>query len=99
MKSPEHASVEAFAAYLLDDEREEFTFKEAEELAEALGQSVASYVIRELKSYGFTMTPRAIPRRVRGFRTSSHDRWFGPGSSKTHGGSGHEQINGFAGQK
>jgi hypothetical protein len=46
----------------------------------------------------FSYEGRAKERRIRGFTTSSHDRWFGPGASPTHGGSGWEQINGFSGQ-
>lgn len=96
---PEFQSVEAFGEYLLDEGRTAFTFEEAEALAKARGQSVASYVIQDLKAYGFVMKERCEPKKVRGFRSNSHDRWFGPGSSPTSGGSGWEQINGFAGQK
>lgn len=96
---PELASVEAFADYLISDERSKFTFEEATELATALGQSNPSAVIRELRTYGLRMEERPVERHVRGFKSNSHDRWFGPGSSPTHGGSGHEQINGFAGQR
>jgi hypothetical protein len=92
-------SVEEFGTFLLDEGRSTFTFEEAEGLAATLGQSVATLVIRELKSYGFTMVAREVPRHFRGFRTSSNDRFFGPGSSKSHGGSGWEQINGLAGQE
>ena len=96
--TPEMESVEAFAEYLLDDDRTEFTFDEAEGLAGALGFSVAAPVIRELKGYGFAMAAREPERQVRGFRANSHDRWFGPGACRTHGGSGWEQISGFGGQ-
>ena len=96
---PEFASVETFGEFLLDEDRTEFTYEEAVLIAKNLKHSVATLVIRDLKSYGFTMTERGIPKRVRGFTTSSHDRYYGPGSSKMHGGSGHEQISGFAGQK
>ena len=97
--SPELASVESFADFLLADDRTEFTFDEAVALSEALGQSVPVYVIRGLKALGFTMEPREIPKEVRGFNSNSHDRWSGKGSCPTHGGSGHEQITGFAGQE
>jgi len=36
---------------------------------------------------------------VESFVEHLNDRWFGKGSSKSHGGSGWEQINGFAGQQ
>lgn len=97
--SPELESVEAYVEYLLDDERESFAFEEAVELAEALGLTIPSPVIRELKDYGLSMTPRMPERKVRGFRSNSHDRFYGPGSSPSYGGSGWEQITGGAGQE
>jgi hypothetical protein len=92
-----YGNVEDFATELTDDDRTSFSFEEASEAADDLGLHV-SQVIRELKSYGFSYEGRAKERRIRGFTTSSHDRWFGPGASPTHGGSGWEQINGFSGQ-
>jgi hypothetical protein len=97
--SPELASVEAFVDYLLADDRTEATYEEADELAAALGQSVPTLVIRKLVAAGVTVGARPMARRVRGFQTSSNDRYFGPGSSPSHGGSGWEQINGFAGRQ
>jgi hypothetical protein len=100
MKStPELRSIEAFGDFLLADDRTEFTFDEACALAKALGQPAPVYVIRGLKALGFTMQPREVPKHVRGFQSNSHDRWSGPGSCPTHGGSGWEQIAGFAGQE
>lgn len=95
---PEHESIEAFATFLVDDDRDTFSFDEATELATALELAVPT-AIRQLKAYGLSMVERPVARRVRGFTTSSHDRWFGPGSSRTHGGSGYEQIAGFSGQE
>lgn len=99
MVAVEMQSIEAFGEFLLENERSSFTFEEAEELATALGLSMATPVIRALKEYGFTQEPRAIARHHRGFLTSSHDRFYGPGSSPSHGGSGWEQISGIAGQE
>ena len=96
--TPELASVEAFGEFLLAEDRTDFTFDEAVDLAAALGQSVPTLVIRDLKTFGFKMTPRPTEKRVRGYTTSSQDRYFGPGSSKSYGGSGYEQITGFAGR-
>jgi hypothetical protein len=93
------SAVEAFGTFLLDDDRTSFTFDEAREIAEGLGLSLPTPVVRALKDYGFTMAERQPERRVRGFTSSSNDRWFGPGSERTHGGSGWEQINGFAGDE
>lgn len=96
---PEQESVEAFVSFLLEDERVNISFQEAEELAEAMGFSCPTNVIRELRAYGVTVGERPVARHVRGFQTSSNDRFYGPGSSPMHGGSGWEQISGFAGQK
>lgn len=96
---PEMESVEAFGEYLLDNDRTAFTFDEAEALSGALGLSVATPVIRALKAYGFEQEAREPEKRVRGFLTSSHDRFYGPGAAKMHGGSGWEQISGLAGQE
>jgi len=95
---PEHESVEAFVEYLLSEDRSSFSFEEADKVA--CGLKVATYVvINGLKGLGLTYDGRKTDKKVRGFTTNSHDRWFGPGASKSHGGSGHEQITGFAGRK
>jgi len=91
-------AIEDFATELLDDDREVFTYAEASELGDEMGVH-AYVVIRELKAIGFGMAPREPERRVRGYRSNSHDRWYGPGACRTHGGSGWEQINGFGGQQ
>jgi len=95
---PEYASVEAFATYLLDDDRTSFSLSDVVRLAEILQRSNHG-IILELKSYGFSMTERKPEKKVRGFTTNNHDRWYGPGASKTYGGSGWEQITGLAGQE
>lgn len=82
---PEHDSCDAFASYLLDEERTAVTFAELETLAFATQQTIR-VVAAELSAYGFTIAARPIARSVRGFTTSSNDRWFGPGSEKMHGG-------------
>jgi hypothetical protein len=95
---PEYESVETFAEFLMADDRESFTYMEADTIA--TGLKVATYVVIDgLKEYGFGYEGRTSEKRVRGFRSNSHDRWCGPGSMKSHGGSGHEQITGFGGQK
>jgi len=88
-------TIESFAEELLDDDRTEFTFGEASELAGAL-KCHPSAVIRALKAIGFGMTARDPERQVRGFRSNSHDRWS---AYPSHGGSGWEQIAGFAGDE
>jgi len=94
---PEYASVEDFVDYLLDDERTVFTLSEVAKVASATGWTNRA-VIDELKSYGLTYREPQFGRRVRGFQSCDNDRFFGPGAEKMHGGSGWEQVNGFAGQ-
>ncbi len=92
---PEYASVEAFVQFCLDDERTTFLPGEAQRIAQALCVPTVE-VLAELRSWGLVAVLR--PRETgRGYRTSSMDRYYGPGSEPTHGGTGWEQINGFAG--
>jgi hypothetical protein len=95
---PEYESVETFAEFLMADDRTSFTLADVVTLATNT-QTSDPKVIDELKSYGFTMVKREPPKVVRGFQSNSHDRWYGKGSSPSHGGSGWEQISGFAGQE
>ena len=95
--SPEFQSIEAFVQECMDDERTSFTHEELGELAFNLQRS-RNKIRAELEGYGLSLAVRAVEKRVRGFTSNPHDRWFGPGSSPTGGGSGWEQISGFAGR-
>lgn len=95
--APEFESVEAFVEFLIDDEVEVFTAADLQTLSAATQTSIKRLRV-ELESWGLSLAPRASERRVRGFTANPHDRWYGPGSCKTHGGSGWEQIAGFAGR-
>lgn len=94
----EFASVEAFVESLIDDERTVFTHQEMACLNRRLGVPVRT-IRRELEGYGLTLALREKERHVRGFSSNPHDRWHGPGSCPTHGGSGWSQIMGMAGQE
>jgi len=96
--APEYESIETFVEYVLDEDRTTFDHNDLGELAYGLQRSRCK-VRAELEGYGLTLAPRAFEKRVRGFTTSSNDRFFGPGACKSHGGSGWEQISGFAGQR
>lgn len=85
---PEYLSIESFVEFLLEEEREEFTAEEMKELAYHLRRADIRGIRRELEAYGLELRRRSKERRTRGFKTSSHDRWYGPGSCPTHGGSG-----------
>lgn len=94
---PEYASVLAFVTFLVEDHRTTFRHYDAGRLATATGRSAAE-IRAELESWGLRVEP--LPsRKGRGFQTSSHDRYYGPGSEKMHGGSGWEQVIGFAGDE
>lgn len=95
---PEHESIEAFVEYMMDDERETFTHADLNQLAAAT-QTSNHKVRAELEGYGLRLARRANDKRVRGVTSNPHDRWYGPGAERTHGGSGWEQINGFGGQE
>jgi hypothetical protein len=93
-KTPEYQSVEDFVDFLMDDERKEFNHVELRALALNTKTS-GSKVRAELEGYGLSLTERAFAKKVRGFTTNQHDRWQVSGN---HGGSGGEQITGFAGR-
>lgn len=93
------AATVALAEEILDNERTTFTFEEAETLALELGYALATPVIRALKALGLGMEERLPVKACRTFHSNSHDRWSGKGSCPTHGGSGWQQIAGFAGDE
>lgn len=95
---PEFASIEIFAEYLADDDRTEFTAQELVELS-ASARKTTRVVRAELEAYGLKLANRKPGPKIRGFQANNHDRWFGPGASLSHGGSGCDQIMKFAGQK
>lgn len=99
--TPDAAKIEeavlSLACELEDDGRKIVSFEECDEVAANLGVH-ASVITRAIRALGFEVV-REVAKRVRTISSNSHDRWSGPGSCATHGGSGWEQISGFAGQK
>ncbi len=83
--APEYRSVDDFVAFMRDDERTSYTHEDLTELRQYLETSAHDLKF-VLKAKGLKLEVRGVPRRVRGFLTSSNDRYFGPGSEKTHGG-------------
>jgi len=96
--APEYETVEAFVEFLMEDDREAFDAEDLQALCFSLERS-SQNLRRELESWGLRLAHRPNERQVRGFRSNPHDRWYGPGSSRTCGGSGYEQISGFSGQE
>lgn len=83
----EYNSLQNLIEFLRDEERTTVTFDELKMVSRRTRRSI-SKLRKDLATLGVTMTPRAKPVSVRGFNTNSNDRWFGPGSEPTHGGSG-----------
>ena len=87
LRMSEYDSLEAFVSWHKDEEEETYTHEELQFLCFRLRQTTTS-VRTQLLAQGLKLAVRGIPKRTRGFTTSSNDRWFGPGADKTHGGSG-----------
>ena len=64
-------------------------------MSEEMGVNLA-VMVGLARNAGLSIGPREVPKAIRGFKANSHDRWS---ASPCHGGSGWQQINGFAGQK
>lgn len=91
--APEYASIEAFVQHIIDDDRVEFSHEDLSALNYRTRLSVR--VLRDtLESYGLILTIREPERHIRGFTTSSNDRFFGPGSDKMHGGAAYDSVQG-----
>ena len=91
----EFSSVEAFVDFLLEDDRDTFTAFELQSLRQGMNRDLGeSRVLRhELEGYGLKLADRPHAKRVRTLGNSSdNDRWYGPGSSPCHGGSGWDNI-------
>ncbi len=96
---PEYANLEAFVEFCLEGNRETYNHVDLQELAFSL--RLSHHKVRlELEGYGLSLVYREKEKDVRGVHSScDHDRFWGPGAEKMHGGSGHEQINGWAGRE
>jgi hypothetical protein len=95
---PEHESIEAFVEFCVDDERDHFTTADMQAINRATHIRLQD-VRKGLEGYGLRFVPREPEKRVRGWTSNPHDRFHGPGSDKMYGGSGWEQIAGWAGDK
>jgi hypothetical protein len=91
----EFSSIEEFVESKIDNEESEFNFGEMNCLAHRLSKSTTAIRL-ELSEWGLTLEHREFEHTHRGFTTSSHDRWYGPGACKTHGGGGGSAIIGMA---
>jgi len=89
-----YEDVGEFIAYLEEEEETSFDFGDLNALSDRTG--IPNKDLREtIEAFGFTLAPRAHEVRVRTFADNPHDRWYGPGSSATHGGGGGGSLQGL----
>jgi hypothetical protein len=93
-ENPEYRTVEDFVLYCLEDEKVEFSHLELRAIALNTKTS-GSKVRASLESYGLRLADRPVDKTVRGFTANPHNRWIESGN---FGGSGGDQIIGFAGR-
>lgn len=93
--TPETSSVLAFVEYLVDDDRTSFTATGLGDLAYSLKRSRHGLRL-ELETWGLSLETKPMKPEPRGFQAWDHNRYEG---NPMGGGSGWEQIAGFAGQK
>lgn len=93
--APEFQTIETFAGFLYDDERDWFTLAEAAAVASNV-RTTNRAVIENLAGYGLIFRePRKAPE-VRGYTANPNTRWAGnPGA----GGGGGDSLIGFAGRE
>jgi hypothetical protein len=91
---PEYKSIEDFAQYCVDDDRKQYSHIELRALCFNLRQS-SQMVRKSLALFDIVLSERPFEKQIRGFTSNNHNRWE---ACKSYGGSGHEQINGFAGR-
>lgn len=97
-EDPDFATVEDFVEACMEDGEDEFDWRHLAILAWNLRRSRRE-IRAELVEYGLCFQERSAVRRFRTMGDNPHDRWFGPGSCPSHGGSGWEQVTGFAGRE
>lgn len=94
-EEPELESIESFVQFRMDEET--FTFSHLDLRALALNCKLSGSKVRaDLEAYGLSLAERTPEKAVRGFTANNHNRWNG---NPCAGGSGHEQITGFAGRR
>lgn len=92
---PDLASVEAFLEACHEDKETHFNWEHLAVLSRNLRRA-RSLIRAELEAAGLKFQERPNVRRIRTLNDNPHDRWFG---NPCAGGSGWEQIEGFAGRE
>lgn len=88
---PEYGSVLEFVEYLLDDDRDQFTYQDLQALHYRLNRPLRG-IKAELISWGLTLAERPFERAHRGFTANCHNRWAG---NPCASGSGWDSIIGM----
>jgi len=91
----DYESVESFVEACIEDGVTSFTWEVLAVLAWNLSRSRRA-IRAELEEYGLQFIERATPRKFRTVGDNPHNRWEG---NPCGGGSGWEQITGFAGRE
>ena len=92
---PEYESIEEFVQYLLDEDRDWYDHRDLQALSYSL--RLSSHKVRaQLDDWGLHLVRREPEREVRGYSSWDENRWQG---NPCGGGSGWEQVAGFAGKK
>lgn len=103
---PEYASVDDFVLFLVEDDRVRFALPEVHALRTAeihRGNTLPALELVEVirgrgRMLGLELefAPPATTKHVRGWSSWDNNRWAG---NECAGGSGYEQVNGFAGRE
>ena len=93
----DYRSIESFLESVSDEEHPSFDWQVLACLAWNLKRDRRKIRL-QLEAAGLHFEERPQVKRVRTLHDNPHDRWHGMGASPTHGGSGWEQVTGFAGR-
>lgn len=96
--SPEHASVESFIQFCLDDETDYFFPGDAQKIAQQTHRPLGD-VIEELKSYGLKVHLNTTMKIVRGVSSPLNGTHPFSGENSTFSTAGGSSIVGFAGRE
>lgn len=91
-------SIDSFVEAMHEDGEVDFDWRHLAVISFHTGWN-RRYIREQLVGQGLRFNARPNARRIRTIGDNPNDRWYGPGSSPMHGGSGWEQVSGFAGRE
>lgn len=92
---PEYESFDTFIAFMHEEERTTYTAEELQEMC-FVCRLTTKALRAKLSVLGFEVERRRHEKQVRGFTSNPNTRWQ---DCPSHGGSGGDNIMGFAGRK